>query len=76
MLSRIEANIGETTRTLEQLGYASGLISPSEFYDYMTGETPTGDAITLDDVLQSELFMVHEVVEIGRSSLFRASLIV
>jgi hypothetical protein len=64
MLSIVEAKIRETTRTLKQLGYSSKSISPKEFYDYMTGETPTGDAVTLDDVLRNEFFMVHEVVEI------------
>lgn len=64
MFSRIEAKIQETTRTLKQLRYASEFVSPREFYDYMTGETPTGDVITLNDVLQNEFFMVHEVVEI------------
>jgi dynactin complex subunit len=33
--------------------------------DYMTGETLTGDAITLEDVLRNEFLMVHEVVEIS-----------
>jgi hypothetical protein len=31
----------------------------------MTGETPTGDLITLTDVLNNEFLMVHEVVEIS-----------
>ena len=64
MFRTIEAKVRETKRTLKQLGYSSEPISPKEFSDYMTGETPTGDVITLDDVLRSEFFMVHEVVEI------------
>jgi len=50
---------------LKQLGYDCEYISSREFYDYMTGETPTGDVITLDDVLRNEFLMVHEVVEIS-----------
>ena len=65
MFSKIDTKIKETTRTLEQLGYESERISPKEFYDYMTGETPTGDVITLNDVLRNEFLMVHEVVEIS-----------
>jgi len=52
--SRIRVKIREATRTLEQLGYAVVNISAKEFYDYMTGETPTGDKTTLDDVLNGE----------------------
>ena len=31
----------------------------------MEGETPTGDTTTLEDVLQNEFLMLHEVVEIS-----------
>lgn len=31
----------------------------------MTGETPTDDTITLEDVLCNEFLMMHEVVEIS-----------
>jgi len=65
MLSKINARIKEATTILKQLGYKSEDISPKEFYDYMTGETPTGDVITLNDVLNNEFLMVHEVVEIS-----------
>lgn len=63
--SRICTKIREATQTLEQLGYVAVNISEKEFYDYMTGETPTGDKTTLDDVLNGEFLMVHEVVEIS-----------
>ena len=65
MFSRIDTKIKEATRTLKQLGYETEHISPKEFYDYMTGETPTGDVITLNGVLCNEFLMVHEVVEIS-----------
>jgi len=50
---------------LKERGYTSRHISPREFYDYMTGETPTGDTITILDVLDNEYLMIHEVVEIS-----------
>jgi hypothetical protein len=65
MLPRIKTKINEARRILKQLGYESESISPKEFYDFMAGETPTGDVITLNDVLCNEFLMVHEVVEIS-----------
>lgn len=65
MFCRIDTKIKEATRILKQLGYESKHISAKEFYDYMTGETPTGDVITLNDVLASEFLMIHEVAEIS-----------
>lgn len=62
---KINIKMKEATRILKQLGYQSEHISAQEFYDYMTGETPTGDIITLQDVLDNEFLMVHEVVEIS-----------
>jgi len=50
---------------LKERGYTSRHISPREFYDYMTGQTPTGDTITILDVLDNEYLMIHEVVEIS-----------
>ncbi|MFB0514176.1 MAG: hypothetical protein ACETVQ_01215 [Candidatus Bathyarchaeia archaeon] len=64
-IRRIDTKIKEATRILEQLGYESEKISAKEFYDYMTGETPTGDVVMLNDVLLNEFFMVHEIVEIS-----------
>jgi len=65
MFHRIDTKIKEATRILKQLGYESEHISAEEFYDYMTGETPTGDVITLNDVLVNEFLMIHEVAEIS-----------
>ncbi|MEM3731801.1 MAG: HAD family hydrolase [Candidatus Bathyarchaeia archaeon] len=65
MLNEIAVKIKETVRILKRLGYNCESISPKEFYDYMTGETPTGDTITLEDVLKNEFLLVHEVVEIS-----------
>ena len=65
MFDRITARISETVEILKKLGYTCEDVSPREFYDYVTGETPTGDTITLEDILQNEYLMVHEIVEIS-----------
>lgn len=61
----ISSKVDEAMKILKVLGYRSETITPEEFYDYMTGETPTGDLITLTDILNNEFLMVHEVVEIS-----------
>jgi len=65
MYSRIARRIREVVEILKGLGYYPEKISSKEFHEYMTGETPAGDTITLEDVLCNEFFMVHEVVEIS-----------
>jgi hypothetical protein len=61
----ILARMKEATLTLKQMRYECRKISPKEFYDYMTGETPTGDTITVFDVLRNKYLMIHEIVEIS-----------
>ena len=65
LLKIIVKGLRKATKTLKELGYESQNISPREFYDYMTGETPTGDAIIIVDVLNNVFLMIHEVVEIS-----------
>jgi hypothetical protein len=55
----------ETAEILKRIEYGSQPITTKEFYDYMTGETPTGDTINVLDVLGNEFLMLHEVVEIS-----------
>jgi hypothetical protein len=62
---RITVKLKETAEILKGAGYRGQFILPKEFYDYMTGETPTGDKITILDVLDHEFLMLHEVVEIS-----------
>lgn len=61
----IAIKIKEAAVALKQSRYEAQDISPEEFYDYMTGETPTGDVITLADVLANPYLMIHEVVEVS-----------
>jgi hypothetical protein len=65
LVNKIILGLKEASRKLKEMGYKSHHISPREFYDYMTGETPTGDTITITDVLGNEFLMIHEVVEIS-----------
>jgi hypothetical protein len=63
--SRINLKIAEIERKLRTLGFESENISAEEFYKYISGETPTGDIVTLDEILISEYLMLHEIVEIS-----------
>jgi len=65
MYDKITVKIKGAAKILKRLGYDCGAISPKEFYDYMRAETPTGETVTLEDVLQNEFLLVHEVVEIS-----------
>lgn len=62
---KLVLKLNKAAKTLKEMGYESQPISPRELYDYMTGETPTGDTITIVDVLDNEFLMIHEAVEIS-----------
>lgn len=57
--------VSEARKKLEELSYNVEGFSKLEFYNYMTGETPTGDVYTLENILENEYLMLHEVVEIS-----------
>ncbi len=63
--NRIAEKLKETVKALKELGYKSLQLSPKEFYDYLTGETPTGDTTTIVDVLGNDFLLIHEVVEMS-----------
>lgn len=65
MLSEIEKKIESTEKALQSIGYSVGEVSARKFYDYLTGETFTGDTTTVADVVGNEYLMVHELVEIN-----------
>jgi hypothetical protein len=65
MLEEIEEKIEETEAILAMRGYRYERVEPREFFDYMTGETPTGDTVTLRDVLDNRYLLVHELVEMS-----------
>ncbi|UCE29157.1 MAG: hypothetical protein JSV85_07910 [Candidatus Bathyarchaeota archaeon] len=62
---KIAFELEEAFGKLKRMEYVCHSISPREFYDYMTGETLTGDTITIVDVLDNEFLMIHEAVEIS-----------
>lgn len=64
MLEEIGEKIGEATLLLEGLGYDCLRINPEELFNYLAGETPTGDRTTLPEILSNEYLMIHELVEI------------
>ena len=61
----IAIKIKEAAVALKQSGYEAQDISPEEFSDYMTGETPTDAIIALADVLANPYLMIREVTEIS-----------
>ena len=65
VLEEIEEKIEETEVILTMRGYSYEHVEPREFFDYMTGETPTGDTVTLRDVLDNRYLLVHELVEMS-----------
>ncbi|MBS7654838.1 hypothetical protein KEJ43_07205 [Candidatus Bathyarchaeota archaeon] len=65
IFNRINVKIAETEGKLKTVGYGVEHVSAGEFYEYISGETPTGDIVTLDNILSNEYFMLHEIVEIS-----------
>ena len=61
----IEYRLGQVYELLDELEYQLNRCTPKEFYDYMTGETYTGNKITLLDVIGNEYLLLHEAYEIS-----------
>ncbi len=64
MAETIEARLEQAAELLGELEYPLMEFTAQEFYDYLTGETFTGDRITLRQILGNEYLMLHEVVEV------------
>ncbi len=62
---KISTRIKEALAIITQLGYKSKCISPVEFLEYLTGETPADDTMTLNEILSNDFLMIHEVIEIS-----------
>jgi hypothetical protein len=65
MSSVIDVKIRKTRETLREISCFPVDVSAKEFYDYMTGEIFSDDPTTLQDVLNNEYIMIHELVEIS-----------
>jgi hypothetical protein len=65
MSSEIDSKIRKAMEALRQFGHYPVDVSAKEFYDYVTGEIFSDDPTTLQDVLNNEYIMIHELVEIS-----------
>jgi hypothetical protein len=65
MLAEIENKVKIAKKMLESINYFVGELSAKEFFDYMSGETFSGDTITLEEVLGNDYLLIHEVVEVN-----------
>lgn len=70
----VESRLNQTLELLGELEFELNDCTPEEFYGYLTGETATGDRITLRDILGNEYLMVHEVVEISELKRLQAEI--
>jgi hypothetical protein len=61
----IACRIREAEEALKGFGYNPASVSAREFYDYMTAEIFSDDPTTLQDVLNNEYMMIHELVEMS-----------
>ncbi len=64
-LETIRERIEKTYDRLSENGYGFTRVTPLEFYNYLTGETFSGDKTTIFDILASDYYVIHEVIEIG-----------
>jgi len=65
MFNEISLRLRRAIEIAKSLGYDCEDVSSREFYSYMTGETVSGDRITLEEVLRSDFLTLHEVIEIS-----------
>jgi DNA-binding transcriptional ArsR family regulator len=47
-----------------KLNYICDHVSYDELYSYLTGDTPTGDVIDFNNVIENKYYFIHEIVEI------------
>jgi hypothetical protein len=60
----VEKRIKHVLRELrERLGYVCEGVSYREIYDYVTGETPTGDTVSFNEIIYNKYYFIHEIVE-------------
>ncbi|MHA1127228.1 MAG: hypothetical protein ACTSO7_17890 [Candidatus Heimdallarchaeota archaeon] len=61
----LQEKIDSVKRILQENNYAIGDIFASELIAYFEGEAPSGDVISLQDILNSSWLLIHELVEIN-----------
>lgn len=65
ILAEAENKIEKTRKALSSIRYLAEETTAKELFDYMTGDTFSGDKTTLEDVLGNEYLLVHELVEVN-----------
>lgn len=61
----IERKIIEVYLFLNENNFFPLKITANELLDYFKGDTPSGDTITLEMVLDSKWLLIHEIVELS-----------
>lgn len=61
----IQEKINVVKEVLLKTNYEIGVIKAQELIDYFKGDAPSGDMTTLEDILNSEWLLIHELVEIN-----------
>ncbi len=64
-LVEIQKKINLFRTLLLKNSYLIEEIYTQELIDYFEGEAPSGDTITLDNVLQSKWLLIHEIIELN-----------
>ncbi len=62
----IQEKINNTISFLLKSEYPVDEMQAQELIDYFSGEAPSGDTTTIDDVLESKWLLVHEIIEIDQ----------
>ncbi len=47
-----------------KLNYICEGVTYHELYNYVTGGTPTGDAVDFNSIIRNEYYFIHEIIEI------------
>ncbi len=67
--TEIEDAFRNHSELLQEAGVREGDVLPEELIEYFAGETPTGDVITLEEVLGNRWLFLHEIVELKHMKL-------
>jgi hypothetical protein len=62
------AEVAEAFKKNQELFLEAGIqpedVAPEELVEYFSGETPTGDTTTLDDIIAHQWLLLHEIAEL------------
>ncbi len=63
-IEEIAKVIAENEAILTEASINIGDVTPQELLEYFSGETPTGDTTTINDVLLHPWLLLHEIAEL------------